>query len=141
MTTPYNQPEKTLHARPQSGGARVWVISADDQLADRIGELLRPVTDRIGRFEPETIKEESFWTHKLPDPALVILDIDRDIAWGVWALQRLRRARVQAPVVVLTQDFSRDFGAKIISEGVRYYFSHDFCQEEFLEVAESLLKK
>jgi DNA-binding NarL/FixJ family response regulator len=103
--------------------------------------LLHPLAEQIVQIAPETTDQQELWINKAPVPRLIVLDIDRDVDQGFRIIQRLKRARKDAPVVVLTEDFSRDFGRKIISEGVRYYFSYDFCNDEFLKVAESLLKQ
>ena len=70
---------------------------------------------------------------------MIILDIGCDMDWGMQAIQEIRKRRIQAPLVVLTESFSKDFGAKIISQGVHYYFSRDFLEKEFLDVVKNLL--
>ena len=74
-----------------------------------------------------------------PTPRVVVLDVGSNLDRGRELIRRLRRVRVTAPMIVVTDDCSRDFGAKIISEGVRYYLVRDFGGEEFVEVVESLL--
>ena len=55
-------------------------------------------------------------------------------------IQAIKRAHVQTSTVILTERFSRDFGMKILSEGISYYFSYDFCRAEFLQLVASILK-
>lgn len=124
-----------------SSSDKLWIISGNSELIERIGELLRSVTEQIVPIAPQSINKKILRNRKPDTPALVVLDINRDADWGLTIIQRLKRAYRHVPVVVLTRDFSRDFGKKIISEGVRYYFSYDFCTEEFLKVAEIFLKK
>jgi DNA-binding response OmpR family regulator len=71
---------------------------------------------------------------------LIILDVAHDMDRGLRTIQKLKRHRVNAPIIAFTQNISREFGAKIISQGVRYYFSRDFNPRELLEVADSYLK-
>lgn len=118
----------------------VWIVSSDSKLASKVESLLGPLTGHQVTTTPERLEETAFADPKPAAPDLVVVDIGDDIDSGVETIRCLRRARIKAPIVVLTKNFSRDFGAKIVSEGVRYYLAHDFCQEEFQEVAESLLK-
>ena len=122
------------------GEETAWIVSDNPALVDRIKPLLQPLTSQLRIVETQEFDDESFWTPRPTIPDLVILDIGSSIDWGVVAIQRLRLARVRAPIVVITADFSHEFGAKILSEGIRYYFAHDFCSREFHDLAESLLK-
>jgi DNA-binding NarL/FixJ family response regulator len=128
------------HSRIDSLDEKVWIISGNTGLVERIETLLHPLAEQIVQIAPETTDQQEFWINKSSEPTLIVLDIDRDVDQGFRIIQRLKRARKDTPVVVLTEDFSRDFGRKIISEGVRYYFSYDFCKDEFLKVAEILLE-
>ena len=134
------QPRGDANPHTHLSAPQVWVISADLTLTARIEEVLQPLTEEVIKLAPQPMHQETFWTDKPPCPALIVLDIDRDIELGLEIIKSVKRARIRAPMVVLTRDFSRKFGAKIISEGIRYYFPYDFCQHEFLQVAESLLK-
>jgi DNA-binding NarL/FixJ family response regulator len=117
-----------------------WIVSGNEVLIDRIKPLLLPLTGRVQTIDAEQFDEEAFWSPRPPAPGLIVLDIDHRVDWGVSAIHKLRQARIRAPIVVMTEDFSHEFGAKILSEGVRYYFAHDFCRQEFRDLAESLLK-
>jgi CheY-like chemotaxis protein len=71
-------------------------------------------------------------------PAMVLLDIDQDLDGGVAAIERIKRLHRRAPIAILTATMSREFGGKILSLGVQYYFSHDFCEKELIELTRSL---
>ena len=117
---------------------RVWLFSASAALRGRIQSLIEPLAGPI-RLLP------GIWDKNLPgllteiQPALIMIDIAHDMNQGLRILRTLKRSRNRAPIVVLTEDFSKEFAAKILSEGIRYYFSHDFCERELLELAGSLL--
>jgi len=117
-----------------------WIVSADSALVGRIQPLLLPLTGDVRVIDAQEFVRDSFWHPRPSSPHLIILDIDRRLDWGSSAIQRLKQVRIKSPVVVITQDFSHDFGAKILSEGIKYYLSHDFCDQELHELAESLLR-
>ncbi|MCB2153757.1 hypothetical protein KQI84_02630 [bacterium] len=121
-------------------GGTVWIVSQDNDLVQMIEPLLRPLADSVTEVNPEQLMTERFWSPRPEVPGLVVLDVGSDLDGGLRAIRRIRKARFRMPIVVFTCDFSREFGVKIVSEGVRYYFARDFCQSEFCEVAESLLK-
>jgi DNA-binding response OmpR family regulator len=119
--------------------ASVWVITAHRMLRKRLLGTLGGWAARVAALDPDQVRDDAFWSTRPAGPALVVLDVDGPVEHGLDVIRQLRKARMQAPIVVLTPEFSRDFGAKILSQGVRYYFSHDYCEEEFLAVARSLL--
>ena len=133
------KPERRETSPAAAGEERVWLISDSPVLVQSIETLLAPDRVPIMKMGQKTIEQETF--RKSPAPAIVLLDIGADVDRGLRTIQHLKRARLLAPMVVLTSAFSRDFGAKIISEGIRYYFSHDFCKEELLELMHTLLKR
>lgn len=121
-------------------GGTVWIVSQDTDLVRTIDPLLRPLADSVIEIKPEQLLNERFWTPRPNAPGLVVLDVEEDLDGGLRAIRRIRKARFRMPIVVITADVSREFGIKIVSEGVRYYFARDFCESEFREVAESLLR-
>src|SRR5690606_13934701 len=122
------------------GSSKVWLVSNESVLCNRIEMAIRTVSDQISRVRKEELESEGFWTPLPRTPDLIILDVESDVDWGMSAIRRLKRARMKAPLVVITATFSREFGEKILTEGVRYYFAHDFSTSEFREVVESLIK-
>lgn len=131
--------EKRMNPR-NGNGDTAWLISADAALAGRIQPLLLPLTGDVRVVDAQEFDGEAFWLPRPAHPSLVILDVDCRLDWGASAIQRLRQARIKAPVVVITKDFSQDFGAKILSEGIKYYLAYDFCDRELRELAASLLR-
>ena len=121
-------------------GGTVWIVSQDTNLVLAIEPLLRPLADSVLKVVPEQLLTEPFWSPRPAAPDLVVLDLGEDLDSGLRAILQMRKARFRMPIVVISCDFSREFGVKIVSEGVRYYFARDFCRSEFCEVAESLLK-
>jgi len=121
-------------------GKTVWLVTVDEQLSSRIHGLLGTLGCAIVPIRPQMTEAENPWGWAETRPEIVVLDIDRDVDWGQGILDGIQRGRRDTPVVVLTQAFSREFGAKIISRGARYYFPHDFCPEEFLEVIRNLTR-
>ena len=133
--------DSALRASDLSEGRRIWVLTANAELRERIRALLAPLTHRIETMLPAELGQGDGLQLQGSQPALVILDIGREVSEGTRAMQAIKRLRIHAPLVVLTEEFSKDFGAEIISRGVRYYFSHDFVQDEFIQVVKSLLEK
>jgi DNA-binding NarL/FixJ family response regulator len=123
------------------GEAALWLISDSPAIVASIRGLLAPDKVSIRQMSLPAIEHEVYRPGMVSAPALMLLDIGEDVDRGCRIIRQLRRARLHTPVVVLTASLSRDFGAKIISEGIRYYFSHDYCREELLELVQSLLKK
>lgn len=121
--------------------ARVWIIGDRPALLTRLQASLSGPCDseENALLSPAAISRMDLFTEHPGHLELVILEVDDPPECGLEIIQRLRKARIRAPVVVLTRDFSRQFGAKILSQGVRYYFPHDYCETEFQEVVQSLL--
>ena len=125
--------------RPEDGSpAPVWVVGRDPAMWRRIATLM-DWTEPPWLLPPETAADDRFWKRGAQRPRLILLDLEGELDWGRDLMRRARRARLEAPVVVLAESFSRDFGAKIISEGILFHFSRDFCDEEFISVLRSLL--
>lgn len=123
-----------------AGGEMVWVISNEASLAQRVEDVVRPLAGNVSRLTRADVENEGFWNPLPASPDLIVLDIGSEVDWGLWALRRLKRGRIKAPIVVVTGNLSREFGEKILPEGVRYYVARDFSATEFREVTESLLK-
>jgi len=123
-----------------TSGKTVWLVTADEQLNSRIRGLLGTLGCEIIAICPLMTQAENPWEWTETKPEIVVLDIDRDVDWGQGIIDGIQRGRRDTPVVVLTQAFSREFGAKIVSRGTRYYFPHDFCPDEFLEVIRNLAR-
>jgi len=124
-----------------AGEGPVWLMSDGPALVGSIQKLLADEKVPIVKMGLEAVEREEFRKIEGVPPALVLLDIDADLDRGYRIIRLLKRARLAAPMVVLVQTLSRDFGAKIVSEGIRYYFPHDFCKEELLALVHSLLDK
>ena len=127
------------------GGARleeasVWVVTSDPELCERLSLTLEPWADRLAVCDLDALTSPALRASRAGDLRLIVLDVDRHLDQSSRAIQSLRNARINAPVVVITDAYSREFGAKIISQGVKSHFLHDYCEEELLEVASSLLQ-
>ncbi len=118
-----------------------WVVSGDESLVARMTALLVPLADEVRVVDSSEFERDTFWAPRPSAPNLVILDIGDRLDWAVAVIQRLKQVRIRAPIVVVTEDFSRDFGAKILSQGIRYYLGRDFFDQEFHDLVESLLKQ
>ena len=119
-------------------GRMCWILSGDAVVSRRVAQLLEERKCKVLRSE--ALPPISAGPLEREQPVLILLDTAGDVNNGASILQEIRRRRIKAPVIVLTQEFSHEFGKKIISQGVRYYFLRDFCEEEFAEVVASLLK-
>lgn len=117
----------------------VWIISANPALVEKIEKVLRPLTRRIQVLPPALAGEGLEDKLRGGAPGLIVIDLGADMDWGMGVLRDIKQASSQIPTVVLTEEFSREFGAKILSEGVSYYFPHDFAETEFERLARSLL--
>ncbi|GAB4321413.1 MAG: hypothetical protein Kow0059_16120 [Candidatus Sumerlaeia bacterium] len=124
----------------ETGGGLVWIISRNDALAQQLIGVLQSLTTEVCHVKPESMTEGLFRRRQGEKPGLVVLDVGRDVDGALRIIQSIKRHRIKAPIVVVTDECSRDFGAKIISQGVRYYFTRDFNPREFLQVAGSYLK-
>jgi DNA-binding NarL/FixJ family response regulator len=131
---------RTRGMNANSTDKNVWIISGDHLLVRRITESGQLAEDEILVMEPGDLDDETFTNLRCTEPGIIVLDVTNKVDWGLWAIRAIKRARIKAPIVVFTNNFSREFGAKIVSEGVRYYFGNDFSASEFREVMESLLK-
>jgi DNA-binding NtrC family response regulator len=119
------------------GGRQVWIVAATAPLRRRVERLAEQAGAAARCIDPARIEAEIHGGRRWP--AVVILDIASDMEWGRRVIQRLKRAGTRTPVVVIAEEISREFGAKIVSEGVQYYFPRQFSDEEFMEVIGSLL--
>lgn len=123
------------------GRPEVWVIGAGEALTQKIERTLRPLAPRLRLLTAQDLGLNDLeGALRASAPPLVVVDIGEDTDWGLGVIQAIKRARGRTATVVLTECFSRDFGVKIISEGIDYYFSHDFCRAEFLKLARSIFK-
>lgn len=119
--------------------AQVWVISANADLSQRLLDLLKKEKHHVQIVDPDTLGDDNLSRLPSAQLKLIILDVDHNVARGMQIIQRIKRARIKAPMVVLTEEFSRDFGANILSAGVQYYLSYDFCESEFIDLTQTLL--
>ena len=119
-------------------GRMCWILSNDAQVIDRVARLLEERKCEVLRSD--ALPPASAGAPEV-EPALVLLDTGGDVDRGAATLQEIKRRRIKAPVVVLTQKLCREFGEKILTQGIRYYFPQEFCEEEFIEVVSSLLKQ
>ncbi|MDK2970498.1 MAG: hypothetical protein PWP23_253 [Candidatus Sumerlaeota bacterium] len=120
-------------------GHCLLVVSEDDALHRRIEEDLALVPCDVHRRTREEVSDPAFWRRQECYPGAVLLDLDEDLDAGVTVLLALKRARVPSPVIVLTPMFSREFGTKIVSQGIGYCLSRDFDSHELCEVVASLV--
>lgn len=117
----------------------LWVVSDDSQLCGRVestlegGTCLRPISRAAA-------VEAGFWRGTLTLPGAVLLDLDDDLDWGARVLRYIKGARVRTPVIVLSRDFSEEFGNKIVPEGASYFLPWNFDPDELREVVRVLLK-
>lgn len=139
-TDPSEQTGRQEPAHPERR-PEVWVIGASEALGRKIEQTLRPLAPQMRMLAPQDgIEADLEGALRESEPPLIVIDIGEDTDWGLRVIQAVKRARSRTATVILTECFSRDFGAKIISEGIDYYFSHDFCRSEFLRLAKSILK-
>jgi DNA-binding response OmpR family regulator len=129
---------------PSGGTAPMaWVIGDDRSVGKRVCALLTemgcetqtPAFPLPNKGKGQTEGEDR------SEPDIVVLDIGSDVEGGTRAIGEMKRSRIKAPLVVLSEDFSHEFGLRIISQGVRYYFPHDFSPKEFEQVVRNLLQK
>lgn len=118
----------------------VWIVSANTTLSERLQNLLLPLGCSILHIQPESLDDDCYWRQLDHDVKLIVLDVDHTLDWGEHVIQRLHQKHYNAPLVVMTANDSTDFARKIISQGIRYRFLHDFDSEEFIEVARCLLQ-
>jgi DNA-binding NarL/FixJ family response regulator len=137
-----SSPSTGLEASPApSGEATLWLVSDSIGLIESIQTILEPCQVSTTVMNLDAMEADDFRRCEGQFPAIILLDIGGDVDRGWKIVRHLKRAQPAVPMVVLTQVLSRKFGEKIISEGVRYYFSHDFCKEELVELVHSLLKR
>jgi len=121
-----------------AGGLRILLASADHDVVDRLSRTMREAehtvvaTRRSGRMLVRAL-EESF--------DLAILDLASEDMDGFEALQVLRRARPDLPVVVLVDDVGERTDRMIRAEGAAYQFRKPLDFGEFASVLQQLSKK
>ena len=140
QSMPRQQNEGTPSA-PAPAQRTAWVIGLDDRLAKRVRTCLEGEGFTACLIHPGPQATAAQWLEQYPEPGVVVLDVGANVDWGVGIIEGVRRLRIGAPLIVMTRDFSREFGAKILSAGVRYYFPHDFSATEFLEVVRNLERR
>lgn len=124
--------------RIKAGAPEVWVVSTNAELLEKVQEVLHPLA-RVRVLAPAAggALEEAL---REGGPPLIVLDVGGQVNWGMRMIQAIKRSPVPISTVIMTEQFSREFGRKILSEGISYYFSYDFCRSEFLQLVTSILK-
>jgi DNA-binding NarL/FixJ family response regulator len=130
----------TDHPASAPAGKTVWLATADEETSKRICNLLGTLDCSVIPIRPGMDETEDPWEWARRKPEIVVLDIGGNVDWGCRVIDTIQRKRRETRIVVLTGAFSREFGAKIVSRGLRYVFPHDFCPGEFLEVMRSLAR-
>jgi DNA-binding NarL/FixJ family response regulator len=127
-----------MHATPNIPGP-VWVVSENPEVCLRISGLLSKYGVCHKEIAPTDLDADEAWGDRWTRPPLIVLDVDHKLDRGRRHVQKIYQRYPEMPVVILTSDFSREFGSKILSQGVLYYFSYDFLENEFKELMGSLL--
>ena len=116
--------------------AKAWIVCLGGNQCERARALLEGKGWTVSQTSCQLSDAEDWWTELETPPDFIVLDIGRNVDRGEEAIHQIRRLRIEAPILVVTEDFSRDFGAKILSLGIRYYLPKDFAPAEFLELVE-----
>jgi DNA-binding NarL/FixJ family response regulator len=117
----------------------LWIISDDAALCECAEQELKDECP-IRRISSTLVHSPSFWRGCGCYPGVILLDIGDRVDWGVQVLRAIKRARVPSPVIVTSETFSKEFGTKIVSEGVSYCLQKGFECSELREVVVSLIK-
>lgn len=124
----------------QEKGEELWIISGDAGCCDNVESALRSLERVIRRVEPASLDEPQFWRRCEKLPGVIVLDVDGRLDWGEAVLRAIKRSHVTSPVIVISTNFTREFGTKIVSEGICYALPRDFDGNEFREVVCSLFR-
>lgn len=132
---------ETAKSPSPSMGKGVWLVTADERMRQDICGLLQTLECEIVAIDPARSNTENPWEWSEASPNIIMLDIGEDMDWGGRIIDAIHHGGRNIPLVVLTRNFSREFGAKIIPRGMCYYFPRDFCPHEFLEVIRNLVER
>ncbi|MBX3727597.1 MAG: hypothetical protein KF858_00285 [Candidatus Sumerlaeia bacterium] len=117
----------------------VLVVGGDEKLRTRLSRCLLHLGCNECDYDPDEVASADFWRERPCAPAAVVIDLREGFEPGRAVLQALKRARIDSPVIVLTPDFSREFGTKIVSLGVSYCLARDCDDGELLEALTGLI--
>lgn len=101
--------------QPKTQTQKILLASADTTLLDRLSRVLRGAAHSVA----STQRSGRLLYRALEDPFdLVIMDLDLEGLDGIEALQILRRARPELPVIVLTGALRERESRQLAGEGV-----------------------
>ena len=121
-------------------GECLWIVSQDEELAQRAEEAMNEQGCRVRRLSPEALAPPTFWRTCPRYPGAVLLDVGEELDWARSVLKRMKSAHVPSPVIIATANTSREFGTKIVSTGVSYILPRAFTADELVEVFLSLVR-
>jgi CheY-like chemotaxis protein len=100
---------------PKTRTKRILLASPDGTLLDRLSRVLQEVNYAVA----STQRSGRLLFRALEDPFdLVIMDLDLEDLEGIEALQILRRAKPDLPVIVITGDLRERESRQLLGEGV-----------------------
>lgn len=148
MNISAHQPSERSQAPPQvaaPGSATEsrpgWIISSDDAIRGRLVTLLEGMGSGLAvlpHHDDEGLRK-ALRAGDSNAPPFIILDVDHDLNWGMSVLRMLRRVHPRVPILIISDDFSKSFGRKILSQGVQFHFSRNFADDEARELLGSVL--
>jgi ActR/RegA family two-component response regulator len=117
----------------------VLLVGGGEHLRRRLSRCLQQLGCDACDYPPEKVSSADFWRERPCAPAAVVIDLHEGYEPGRAVLQALKRARIDSPVIVLTPEFSREFGTKIVSLGVSYCLARDCDDAELFEALTGLV--
>ncbi len=119
----------------------LWVVSDDAEFCERVRKVLEDQLLPIRILGRGRVKKLGFWREEPALPGAVLLDPDDDLDWAVGVLRDIKRAHIRSPVIVASRELDKDFGTKIVSEGVSYFLLREFEPRELREAATGLIRQ
>ncbi len=139
MNAPESSHTSSRLPRTVPGSVRIFLVSDSTTVCAKVTDVLNNTAVQLDIRALDSFESRApTWP---PLPTLLLLDVDNNLSRGERLLERVKRNWHEVPVVVLTSDLSADFGKRILSKGVRYHFSHDFCPNDFSAVVTSLINR
>ena len=119
----------------------LWVVSDDAEFCEHVREVLEDQLLPIRVIARDGVMKQGFWRETEVLPGAVLLDPDEDLDWAASVLRDIKRAHIRSPVIVAAREMDKDFGTKIVSEGVSYLLLRDFEPRELREAATGLIRQ
>lgn len=132
-------PRRNMMIRRELAPDTLWVITGDDELRHCAETKLRDGTCKVEFIHPDALADRAWFRICKVIPGVILLDVDQDMDRSAAILRSLKRAQIRAPIIAICNEFTKEFGTKIVSEGVSYCLLRGSDCGELQEVVSCLI--